>query len=220
MGVYRRIVFRTDRETRLLGSSSIVTAVAGTALIVFGGTAAGNTSTTNGSASGSIVLAGGPITEIVVEVSGSGSVALAGSAAGLAVKPGSGSGTIALAGVARCDAIGAGSISFGGSATVGSIFTMEASGTIALSGTATPAPIATFPSGSIVFSGTLGIPEISGGTVTSAASGQITWTGTALGGITNGIFGAIEFEGVATGQRLIRIRTPLKRCVIIPERRS
>lgn len=193
MSVFRRrIVFRDDRETKLFGSASIVTAVTVAAVIVFAGTADGSTTGSTGSASGTIVFGGGTVSTISVEVSSSGSIVLGGSAAGIQASLNSASGAVAFAGTARCDALGSGAIVFGGSATVGTIFTMDGSGAIVFAGTATPV-VGTTVSGTVVFAGGIGVPEISGGTVTTAASGTIVFNGTAAGVIGSALNVPLQF---------------------------
>jgi|SRR6185295_5850222 len=183
MSVFRRrIVFR-EPEVFRFGGLSIVTATVTAAAIVFAGTAAGSTPSVTGDASGGIVFSGGPVSTISIEVSGSGNVVLAGAATGLQRNLGSASGGIALAGSARCDAIGSGSIVFGGSATVGSIFTMDAAGAIVFAGSVAGANGST-ALGSVIFAGTLGAPNITGGTITTSAAGSLILAGTAVGSIT------------------------------------
>lgn len=181
MSVFRRkIVFRDNRETSILGGASIVTLTAAVGAIVLSGSAATNTSATTLSApSGAIVVAGPVVSEINVEVSASGPVVLSGSAALLQLSRMSASGAIALAGSAAATPTASGAIAFKGSATIGSTFTFEVSGAIAFSGSAASAQLAT-ASGAVVFSGTAGTPVVSGGTVNTAASGAIQLTGSAL----------------------------------------
>lgn len=188
MSVFRRrVVFRDNRETSLLGSLILVTATAAGTL-VFGGTASGNTSVTNGSATGTIVFAGAPVSQINIEVSGTGQVVLAGSATGIQRNFGAATGTVVFAGSSRCDAIGSGAIVFAGSATVGQIFTMDATGSIVFSGTG-QAQHGTSATGPVVFAGTVSAPVVSGGTVSSAATGSIIFSGAAAGvyGSTNNV---------------------------------
>lgn len=183
MSVFRRrVVFRDGRETRSFGGASIVTAVLSAAAIVLAGTASGSTTGSSGDASGTIVVGGGTVSSITIEVSGSGSVVLAGTAVGSSVNLSLATGSVVLGGTARCDAIGSGAIVFSGSATVGSVFTMDAAGTIAFAGTAAPVN-GTTATGEVVFAGTIGIGEISGGTVNSAAFGSVLLAGTATGAI-------------------------------------
>jgi hypothetical protein len=216
MSVFRRkLVFRSNRDTFVLGSLSVVTASLAAGVIAFGGSAAGSTSGSIASASGAIEFGGGSITTATMQNSATGSVVLAGSASGLRVSLGSAAGTIQLAGLARPDVYGIGTISFGGSATVGTIFTMDASGAIAFGGTALPVYPTADASGAIAFSGTVGAGEISGGTVEASASGRIDFAGVAAGAASDIVQGAIVFGGVAIGT-LIDNGTRVSRIVFTP----
>lgn len=224
MSVFRRrLVFRTDRETRLLGSLSIVNATTVVAAIVFAGAAAGNTSATTGDATGSIVFAGAPVSEVSIEVSGAGSVVLAGPATGVQRNFGFAVGTLAFAGTARCDATGSGAITFSGSATVGSVFTMDASGAVVFAGTSNAGSISVASvAAPIVFAGTVGAPEISGGTVSGTASGEMLFSGVADAVQIDSALGVVEFSGSATGSGSAivgRYKCELRRSVTVEVQR-
>jgi hypothetical protein len=221
VSVYRkRYVFRDDRETKLLGSLSLVSATTVAALIVFAGTASGNTSVTTGDATGGIVIGGGSVSEITLEVSGTGAVVVAGPAVGVQRNFGFATGSMALGGTARCDAVGSGAITFSGTATVGSIFTMDASGAVVCAGTAAPETPTTTASGAIALGGTVGPGEISGGTTETTASGTIAFSGTAFGNEQSTVSGEISFEGTARGVRGTSYETPFHRTCIIKRERK
>jgi hypothetical protein len=182
----RRLAFRTSRETPIAGSLSLVTATTVAAIIVFAGTALGSTTASTGEATGAIVIGGGTVASITVEVSGTGAIAYGGTATGLRVSNGAATGAVALGGTARSDLSGTGAISVGGSATVGSVFTMDASGALVFAGTAAPV-VASGAVGAVAFGATVGAPDVSGGVVESAASGAV-----ALAGDAAGVIGAAE----------------------------
>lgn len=75
---------------------------------------------------------------------------------------------------------------------------MDAAGAMVLAGTADPTLPTSDAAGSIEFAGTLGTPEVSGGTISAEASGQIQFSGFAHA-FGFDVYGEIAFGGTATG---------------------
>ncbi len=204
MAVFRRKrVFRDFGDTQFIGSASVISAALVTGSIVFAGSAIGATSSFTGDASGPIVFSGAPINSANMEVSAGGPIVFSGAITALNISTRDASGTIDFSGTARPAALASGAIVFAGGATVGSTFTMDASGAMVFAGTVAGYHLGAVNNQPIVFAGTPGVPNVSGGTVEATVqTAEMTFAGTAAGTSADIVQGVIVSGGTASGDRV------------------